>query len=134
MSQWLQCGVLPMSLPVVRFRIPLGARFHERYIMFLPSQYWDIVSMLCPWASHLAYLAAANFYVWPSAGAKVGLNHCYRLLGMNFHHYLLTIHLRFDAIKSSLWRNQVYYTCEFIHSYTAAWVRCSAEGTSWTTL
>ena len=22
-------------------------------IMFLPSRYWDIVPMLCPWASHL---------------------------------------------------------------------------------
>ena len=25
----------------------------QRNIMFLPSQYWDIVSMLCPWARHL---------------------------------------------------------------------------------
>ena len=24
----------------------------QRNIMFLPSQYWDIVSMLCPWARH----------------------------------------------------------------------------------
>ena len=27
--QWLERGALPMSLPVVRFRIPLGARFSE---------------------------------------------------------------------------------------------------------
>ena len=27
--------------------------FFQRNIMFLPSQSWDIVSMLCPWARHL---------------------------------------------------------------------------------
>ena len=33
-----------MSLPAVRFRIPLGAEFSEK-CHFLPSQYWDIISI-----------------------------------------------------------------------------------------
>ena len=52
MAQWLERSALPMSLPVVWFRIPLGAGF-QRNIMFLPFQYWDIVSMMCHWARHL---------------------------------------------------------------------------------
>ena len=31
MAQWLERGALPMSLPAVRFRIPLGAEFSEKY-------------------------------------------------------------------------------------------------------
>ena len=31
MAQWLERGGLPMSLPAVRFRIPLGAGFSEKY-------------------------------------------------------------------------------------------------------
>ena len=31
MAQWLELGALPMSLPAVRFRIPLGAEFSEKY-------------------------------------------------------------------------------------------------------
>ena len=31
MAQWLERGALPMSLPAVRFRIPLGAGFSEKY-------------------------------------------------------------------------------------------------------
>ena len=50
MAQWLACGALPMSLPAMFFRIPLGAGFAGD-IMFLPSRSWDIVKMLCPyWA------------------------------------------------------------------------------------
>ena len=30
MAQWLERGALPMSLPAVRFRIPLGAGFSEK--------------------------------------------------------------------------------------------------------
>ena len=48
MAQWLERGALPMSLPAVQFRIPLGAWF----IMFLYSQSWDIVKMVCLWARH----------------------------------------------------------------------------------
>ena len=31
MAQWLERGALPMSLPALRFRIPLGAEFSEKY-------------------------------------------------------------------------------------------------------
>ena len=31
MAQWLERGALPMSLPAVRFLIPLGAGFSEKY-------------------------------------------------------------------------------------------------------
>ena len=33
-AQWLERGALPMSLPAVRFRIPLGAGFSEKYHVF----------------------------------------------------------------------------------------------------
>ena len=51
MAQWLEPGALSMALPVVRFRIPLGAGFSEKYHVS-PSQSWDIVKMVCPWARH----------------------------------------------------------------------------------
>ena len=31
MAQWLERGALPLSLPAVRFRIPFGAGFSEKY-------------------------------------------------------------------------------------------------------
>ena len=31
MAQWLDRGALPMSLPAVRFRIPFGAGFSDKY-------------------------------------------------------------------------------------------------------
>ena len=34
MAQWLERGALPMSLPAVRFRIPLGVGFSEKYHVF----------------------------------------------------------------------------------------------------
>ena len=37
MAQWLERGAMPMSLPVVRFRIPLGAGFSEKYHVSLLS-------------------------------------------------------------------------------------------------
>ena len=52
----LEYGALPMSLPAVQFRSHLGAGFTEKYhVSPLSSQHaqsLDIVSMLCPWASH----------------------------------------------------------------------------------
>ena len=50
MAQWLERGALPMSLSAVRFRIMLGAEFSEKYHVS-PSQSWDVVKMLCPWAN-----------------------------------------------------------------------------------
>ena len=37
MTQWLERGALPMSLPAVRFRILLGAEFSEKYHVSLLS-------------------------------------------------------------------------------------------------
>ena len=54
MAQWLERGALPMSLPVMRFQTPLGAEFSEKYHVS-PSQSWDIVSTLCPWARYNGY-------------------------------------------------------------------------------
>ena len=53
MAQWLERGALPVSC------LPCGSETRlvqdfQRNIMFLPSQYWDIVLMLCPWARHLS--------------------------------------------------------------------------------
>ena len=31
MAQWLERGTLPISLPAMRFRIPLGAGLSEKY-------------------------------------------------------------------------------------------------------
>ena len=33
MAQWLERGALPMSLPAVRFRIPLGAGISEKFLV-----------------------------------------------------------------------------------------------------
>ena len=35
-AQWLERGALPVSLPAMRFRIPLGAGFSERYHVYPP--------------------------------------------------------------------------------------------------
>ena len=48
MAQWLERGALPMLLPAVRFRIPLGAGFPEKY-SFSPlsilGHYFNVVSL-----------------------------------------------------------------------------------------
>ena len=51
MAQWLEralcrCRCLPSG-----FESRLVQDF-QRNIMFLPSQSWDIVKMVCPWARH----------------------------------------------------------------------------------
>ena len=38
MAQWLERGALPMWLPAVRFRIPLGAGFSDKYVS--PLSIW----------------------------------------------------------------------------------------------
>ena len=48
-AQWLERGALPISLPVVRFRIPLaGAGFSEKYHvspLSIFGHYFDVVSL-----------------------------------------------------------------------------------------
>ena len=48
MAQWLERGALPMSLPAVQFRIPLGAGFPAKYHVSLLSilgHCFDVVSL-----------------------------------------------------------------------------------------
>ena len=48
MAQWLEHGALSMSLSAVRFRIPLGAGFSEKYHVSLLSilgHCFDVVSL-----------------------------------------------------------------------------------------
>ena len=62
MMQWLARGALPMSLPAVRFRVPLGAEFSEKYDVS-PSQSWDVVKMLCPSRSNATLDPGENEYL-----------------------------------------------------------------------
>ena len=48
MAQWLERVALPMSLPAVRFRIPLGAGFSEKYHvspLSILGHCYDVVSL-----------------------------------------------------------------------------------------
>ena len=48
MAQWLKRGPLPMSLPAVRFRIPLGAGFSDKYSvspLSILGRCFDVVSL-----------------------------------------------------------------------------------------
>ena len=48
MARWLERGTLLMSLPAVRFRTPLGARFSEKYRVSpisIVEYYFDFVSL-----------------------------------------------------------------------------------------
>ena len=48
MAQWLERGALPLSLPAVRFRIPLGEGFLEKYHaspLSLLGHCFDVVSL-----------------------------------------------------------------------------------------
>ena len=52
MAQWLEREALQGRCLPCGFESRLVQDF-QRNIMFLPSRYWDIVSMLCPWARNL---------------------------------------------------------------------------------
>ena len=73
-AQWLERGALLMSLPAVRFRIPLGAEFSEKYHIF-PSQYWNTVSMLCPWTRHLT-LKCFTWFKWKWVPGRTEMAMC----------------------------------------------------------
>ena len=59
LAQWLERGALPLSLPAVRFRIPLGGGFSEKYYvspLSILGHYFDVVSLgkaLNPQTLHL---------------------------------------------------------------------------------
>ena len=59
MAQWLERGALPMSLPAVRFQIPLGAGFSEKYHVSLLSilgHYCNAVSLGKTLYPHMLHL------------------------------------------------------------------------------
>ena len=59
MAQWLERGALPMSLPTVRLRIPLGAGFLEKYHvspLSMLGHYFDVVSLGKALYPHMLYL------------------------------------------------------------------------------
>ena len=46
----------------------------KRNIIFLPSQYWDIVSMLCPWARHFTPTCLTRFRCkWASGRTEIAM-------------------------------------------------------------
>ena len=58
-AQWLERGALPMSLPAVRFRIPLGAGFSEKYHVSpfsILGHYFDVVSLGKTLRPHMLHL------------------------------------------------------------------------------
>ena len=58
-AQWLERGALPMSLPAVRFRIPLGAGFSEKYHvspLSISGHYFDVVSLGKTLYPHMLHL------------------------------------------------------------------------------
>ena len=52
MAQWLERGFYRCRCLPCGFE-PRWVQDFQRNFIFLPSQSWDIVSMLCPWARHL---------------------------------------------------------------------------------
>ena len=59
MAQWLDRRALPMSLPAVRFRIPLGAGFSEKYHvspLSILGHYLDVVSLGNALHPHMLHL------------------------------------------------------------------------------
>ena len=58
-AQWLERGALPMSLPAVRFRIPLGAGFSEKYHvspLSILGHYFDVVYLGKTLYPHMLHL------------------------------------------------------------------------------
>ena len=59
MTQWLERGALPMSLPAVRFRISFGAGYSNKYYVSLLSileYYFDVVSLGKALHPHMLHL------------------------------------------------------------------------------
>ena len=67
MAQWLKRGALSMSLPAVRFRIPLGAGFSEKYNvspLSILGHCFDVVSLgkaLNPQMLHLTQVKTSTW-------------------------------------------------------------------------
>ena len=58
-AQWLERGALPMSLPTVRFRIPLGGGLSEKYHvspLSILGHYLDVLSLSKALYPHMLHL------------------------------------------------------------------------------
>ena len=58
-AQWLERGALPKSLPAVRFRIPLGAGFSEKYHvspLSILGHYFDVAPLGKTLYPHMLHL------------------------------------------------------------------------------
>ena len=62
MARWLERGALPMSLPAVRFRIPLGAGFSEKYR--ISPLCFDVVSLRNALNPQMFHLTQVKMSTW----------------------------------------------------------------------
>ena len=66
-AQWLERGALPMLLPAVWFRIPLGAGFAEKYHvspLSILGHYFDVVSLGKILYPHMLHLIQVKMSTW----------------------------------------------------------------------
>ena len=67
MAQWLERGALPMPLPAVRFRIPLGAGFSEKYNvspLSILGHCFDVVSLGKALNPQMLHLTQVKMSTW----------------------------------------------------------------------
>ena len=60
-------GALPMSLPAVRFRIPLGAEFSEKYHvspLSILEHFFDVVSLGKAFNPQMLHLTQVEMSTW----------------------------------------------------------------------
>ena len=67
MAQWLERGALPMSLPAVQFRTPLGAEFSEKYhvsLLLILGYCFDVVSLGKALHPRMLHLTQVKMSTW----------------------------------------------------------------------
>ena len=67
MAQWLERGVLPLSLPAVRFRIPFGAGFSDKYHvspLSILGHCFDVVSLGKALNPQMFHLTQGKMSTW----------------------------------------------------------------------
>ena len=75
----------------------------QRNIMFLPSQYWDIVSMLCLWASHLT-LKCFTWLRWKGVPGRTEMAMCMiSSMRRNDCRPMLSVELRWHTNEQVQW-------------------------------
>ena len=67
MAQWLERGALPMSLSAVRFRIPLGAGFSDKFNvspLSILGHCFDVVSLGKALNPQMLHLTRVKMSTW----------------------------------------------------------------------